>query len=580
MPTAILQRDFAYKILAVRYLVGIVLGGIVGVGMAFMGYGVWSLVAQELVYRTSSTISLWAQLPWRPQLRFSTVRFRELFAFESSVIGVRSFFALNRRAYDLLVANVFGTATLGIYGFGYRLTNIIEDLISSSTSTVALSSFSRIQNDKERTKRNFYMVTQLTLLFTIPAFTGMAVIAPELIPYVFGEKWLATIPIVQIFAFVGIINTTASFNYIIMKAAGKAAWSSWIVLTRAVLTILSFFVVKNYGIVTVTFAYALVEFLLSPLSLIAVSKLIGVSFVSYFKRMLGPVAGTLVMVAVIYTLRHYLTGISLPLLLASFIVFGALSYALTLRIVAPEVFKSSFAFVSHVAAATVPNSFAKSPNTATVPNTRQSTVAKPTSDVRLWAAELRAADSRFVGLQETDLRVVDPKVDLQVDLQRTDSRRPVQATVRSSLYSDYDDAYKELSRGTYTQPQAPAEPDFTASLTRFLEKPEVLAATLSDRHGSCLAHVGEHATNAEALARCGRLLFVASDGLGTHYGAEHTDSMVLEFPQYALYLGRVDDEHILSLHLSDAKALSAVRRLVERTLPELASGLPHLIKPV
>ena len=74
VPTAILQRDFAYKVLAVRYLVGIVLGGIVGVVMAFMGYGVWSLVAQELVYRTSSTISLWAQLPWRPKLRFSTVQ--------------------------------------------------------------------------------------------------------------------------------------------------------------------------------------------------------------------------------------------------------------------------------------------------------------------------------------------------------------------------------------------------------------------------------------------------------------------------------------------------------------------------
>lgn len=591
IPTAILQRDFAYKILAVRYLVGIVLGGIVGVSMAFMGYGVWSLVAQELVYRTTSTISLWAQLPWRPKLRFSVVRFRELFAFESSVVGVRSFFALNRRAYDMLIANVFGAATLGVYSLGYRLTNIVEDLISSSTSTVALSSFSRIQNDRERTKRNFYMVTQLTLLFTIPAFVGLAVVAPELIPYAFGEKWRGTIPILQLFALVGIINTTASFNYVIIKAAGRAAWSSWIVLTRAVLTILSFFVVMRFGIVAVTFAYALVEFLLSPLSLIAVSKLIGVSFVDYFKRMLGPVAGTLVMVAVIYALRYYLTGVSTTLLLASFVSFGALSYALTLRVVAPEIFKSSFAFVGHIAAAAVPKAFRPSSteqgaevdkdkvasNTVgtaagnvagTVPRAAQR-MTKPAPGVRLWAAELGVTDLRIADLGATDLHLV--------PLEGADSGRPVQTTVRTNLYSDYDDAYRDVYRGVETpakpEARAPTEPDLISLLTRFLEKPEVLAATLSDRQGVCLAHVGERKADAETLARHSRILFAASDVLGTRYSADPTNGMVLEFPQYALYLGRVDAEHILSLHLTDAQALNVVRYLVNRALPELTLGL-------
>ena len=468
---------------------------------------------------------------------------------------------------------------------GYRLTNIVEDLISTSTSTVALSSFSRIQNDKERTQRNFYTVTQLTLLFTIPAFTGMAVIAPELIPYALGEKWRGTIPILQLFALVGIINTTASFNYVIIKAAGRAAWSSWIVLTRAVLTILSFFVVKDFGIVAVTFAYALVEFLLSPLSLIAVSKLIGVSFVGYFKRMLGPVAGALVMVAVIYALRHYLTGISPTLLLASFIVFGALSYALTLRIVAPEVFKSSFVFVGHVAAAAMPKPFAKPSSTrqdtgtgatasataGTVPRAGKR-MTKLAPDVRLWAAELKVADLRTADLRATDLRPITS----EVTEQGADSRRPVKTTVRTNLYSDYDDAYKHVYGGytpSQAKPRAPTEPDLIASLTRFLEKPEVLAATLSDRRGRCLAHVGEHPTDTGALARHSRLLFAASDVLGTHYGADPTNGMVLEFPRYTLYLGRIDAEYILSLHLADAKALDAARHLVNRALPELASGL-------
>lgn len=341
VPTAILQRNFAYKVLAVRYLVGIVLGGIVGVAMAFMGYGVWSLVAQELVYRTTSTISLWIQMEWRPQLRFSAQRFRELFAFESSILLVRSLFAFNRRGYDMLIGNVFGATTLGVYSLGYRLTNILEDLISSSISTVALSSFSRIQTDRMRMQRNFYKVTQLTTLLTIPAFTGIAVIAPELIPYAFGEKWVDAIPILQLFALVGILNTTASFNYIIIKASGKASWSLWIVLTRAVATILSFFIVVRFGIVAVTLAYAVVELLLSPLSLYALSKLVHISYVDYFKRLTGPVMGTLVMVSVIVTARYYFSSVSPVILLGSYVVLGGVSYALTLRIVTPKVFRSS-----------------------------------------------------------------------------------------------------------------------------------------------------------------------------------------------------------------------------------------------
>ncbi len=125
-----------------------------------------------------------------------------------------------------------------------------------------------------------------------------------------------------------------------------------------------------------------------------------------------------------------------------------------------------------------------------------------------------------------------------------------------------------------TQPHT--KPDLAVSLNRFLEKPEVLAATLSDRQGTRLVHVGEYPSDAEALANYSRFLLIASDVLGTHYGADPTNGMVLEFPRYALYLGRIDADHILSLHLSDAKALSVVRYLMNRTLPELALELRAL----
>lgn len=120
---------------------------------------------------------------------------------------------------------------------------------------------------------------------------------------------------------------------------------------------------------------------------------------------------------------------------------------------------------------------------------------------------------------------------------------------------------------------AAPEPDLLGLLTSFLEKPEVLAAALSDRQGVGIAHVGESVADALTLASYNRFLLVASDVMGAHYGAEHTDGVVLEFPHAALYLGRIDARHILSLHLSDVKALGVVRYLIRKTLPDLAAGL-------
>ena len=171
-------------------------------------------------------------------------------------------------------------------------------------------------------------------------------------------------------------------------------------------------------------------------------------------------------------------------------------------------------------------------------------------------ADLHDADLQDTSLQASDLQADDLEGD-----EISDTEQQVEP---------------QAADPTEPAPQPAAKPDHIASLTRFLEKPEVLAATLSDRQGRCLAHVGEYPTDAEALASYSRFLLVASDVLGTHYGADHTNGMVLEFPQYALYLGRVDAEHILSLHLSDAKALSVVRYLMNRTLPELASELRGL----
>ena len=85
---ALLERAFAYRYLAVRSLLGLLISGVVGITLALSGAGVWSLVAQQLIYETVGMLVLWRASDWRPQFRFSMRHFQDLFKFWAQHLSV------------------------------------------------------------------------------------------------------------------------------------------------------------------------------------------------------------------------------------------------------------------------------------------------------------------------------------------------------------------------------------------------------------------------------------------------------------------------------------------------------------
>ena len=147
---AILQRNLAFKSLAARSLIATIVGGIVGFSMAIAGFGVWSLVGQELSRGLTAAIVLWGASDWRPGFNVSKKHYKELFSFGISVVGNNSLEVLVRRSDDLLIGYFLGPTLLGFYTIGYRLLLIIIRLVTSITTTVAFPTFSRLQDNPER----------------------------------------------------------------------------------------------------------------------------------------------------------------------------------------------------------------------------------------------------------------------------------------------------------------------------------------------------------------------------------------------------------------------------------------------
>lgn len=334
---AILMRRLAFKSLAIRRLVASVAGGCVGIGMAVGGRGVWSLVGQNLTGSLVGVAVLWKASDWRPGFNVSAKHARDLFSFGLNVMGIQILNFVNRRSAQLLIGYFLGPVLLGYYTIAQGLLQRMTEMLTQTVSSVSLPTFSRLQHDPAQLRHAFFTAIRMTSLLAFPAFIGVATVAPELVPGLFGAKWMQSIPVMQILAFVGILHAVFLFNGPAILAMGKPSWLLGLRVLNAVANVALFFLVVRWGIVAVAAAYAVRGYALAPLSIWTLRRLIGVEPGPYLRNYGGAALGSLIMVAVIIGARYVLAGfMNLHALLAVCIVLGGLAYAVTIVWAAPS----------------------------------------------------------------------------------------------------------------------------------------------------------------------------------------------------------------------------------------------------
>ena len=345
---SILQRKLAFKEFAIRSMVANAVGGIVGIIMAFSGYGVWSLVGQDLASGVVRAIILWRSSDWRPGFKVSKSHYKELVTFGAPIVGNNALTVLTKRSDDLLIGYFLGPTLLGFYTIGYQLLLIIIRLVTEVTNSVAFPTFSRIQHQPERMRKAFYKVTQYTSVFAFPVFIGLAVLAPEIVPAVFGEKWTPSIPVMQVLALIGVLQSVLFFNGSVIKASGKPSWQFGIMLLNTVGSVLAFLLVVRLGIVAVAAAFVAVGYLLAPVSYIAVRRLIQIDFRTYLWQFIPSLTASLLMVAVIAGLKFLLKDQSLNMYLELFIYLlaGALTYVSVIGLLARHLYHQALEVIS------------------------------------------------------------------------------------------------------------------------------------------------------------------------------------------------------------------------------------------
>lgn len=207
VPTAVLKRRLEFRLFAIRTMAGTAVGGTLGTVMALMDYGVWSLVGMQLAKSTTETAILVTCGRWRPRLRFSFARCRDLFGFAGPLL-VQSFWTIvNDELPKIVLGAVLGTQAVGIYAFARRPLELLSQCFLGPLMAVALPAVSRLQGDPPRVDRFFDTTVRMAGMLGFPVFVGFAAIAPEAIPFIFGAHWAEAVLAVQTLMLIGVVRT-------------------------------------------------------------------------------------------------------------------------------------------------------------------------------------------------------------------------------------------------------------------------------------------------------------------------------------------------------------------------------------
>lgn len=339
-PSALLERSFGFKSLALRRLASTLAGGIAAVTVAFAGGGVWSLVAQTLVGAVAGLVTLWAATQWRPRGQFSFLALQELWPVGFGVLGIEVLGFIGGQADRLLVGAFLGTRALGLYFMAMRIVSIMVEIFASIFSAVSMTMFSRLQHDHARLRDWLYRLTGASSAVTLPCFALAAALAPIGLPFVMGSQWTASVTIFQVLSLLGAINSVAYFDRSVLLATGRARDAFLLTLGQSVLGVALILVAAPYGVLAIAVAVVARQYVYWPIRLAVLRRAVAIKPRAYLAQWLRPCVAALLMFAVIYgTTWRWPVLMSIPILfMAAAALIGGGIYLVVLRLLDPKVF--------------------------------------------------------------------------------------------------------------------------------------------------------------------------------------------------------------------------------------------------
>ena len=238
-----------FKRLAFVSLWSVVVSGVVGVYMAYVGWGVWALVSQTLMFNLMRVLLLWLYSHWMPTLTFSMQSFKSLFSFGSKLLLSSLMHTLYVNLYTLIIGKRFASKDVGLYNRAFTL----AQFPSSNLSTVIIRAIYPIQcqykDDVEQLRSIFLKYLSMSCSLIFPMMVGLCVVAEPLVRIFLTDKWLPCVPFFQLMCIAFMFDPVTKINNIILSVKGHTDYFLYAEFIKKAVAFAILFASMPWGII-------------------------------------------------------------------------------------------------------------------------------------------------------------------------------------------------------------------------------------------------------------------------------------------------------------------------------------------
>lgn len=316
---AILVRNLEFRSLAIRSIISVAIGGASGLYLAMNGYGIWSLVWQQILQQGLSLATVVSLCKWRPKLTFSTEDFKRItrFATHISLNGLIGF--IGYQADTMTVAYFLGPSSTGLFNSAKRIGTALNQVTLRPLERVSLPSLVQFSDDFGKLKNAYLRALGVTALGTAPVFLGVALISSDIVDLLLGVNWSGVAPVLSALAISFFGSTIMQYNSAVILVARQPKIQSVFNLIFVIASLGLMLISVQYGIIGVAIAVVIRSALMLPIQTQLTLRIMNCSFREVF-RALAPAV-----------MSSFSMGIAL-LLVSSKVPFSSLVLAISMKI--------------------------------------------------------------------------------------------------------------------------------------------------------------------------------------------------------------------------------------------------------
>lgn len=282
-------------------LIGTIISGVIGILMAYNGFGVWSLVFQYLINSIIDMTVLFFTVKWRPTLNFSLTSAKRLFSYGIKLMLAQLLNTTYNEARNLVIGRVYSKEDLANNSKGTQFPSLIIENVNTSISSVLFPTMSKVNDDMEALKKMTKTSIRVSCYIIFPMMIGMAAVASPLVKLLLTEKWIGCVPFLQMACIFWMFQPSLTANNQAIKAAGRSDICLKMEIVKKSFGFILIVGTMFINVYVLAFSNIVFAFFSMLVNMFPNKKIIKYGYLEQFKDMLPPLILSLVMGVAVFS---------------------------------------------------------------------------------------------------------------------------------------------------------------------------------------------------------------------------------------------------------------------------------------